>query len=411
MVALGLAVLVAATLLGADPAPAAEPQSGRYRRTAPELSAEQRRRIEELEAIGYVSGSLPIARSGVTRHIEARTSPGLNLYTAGHAAEAVLMDMEGRSLHRWRKSFREVWPDHPWRDHPTTGWWRRVHLLPGGELLAIFAGRGVIKLDAGSNLIWAIELGAHHDLEVMPDGTIYLLTRKAHMVPRVNARLPISEDFITVLAPDGRVIRDLSVLRAVERSDFARIWEATLPRAGDVFHTNSLRVLDGRLAKDAPAFAKGNVLTSLLNLNVILVIDLEEERVVWWHQGDFKAQHDPQILANGNLLLFDNRGRAGASSVQELDVPSMELRWIYRGSEEQPFFSDTCGTAQRLPSGNTLMTESDGGRAFEVTPDGEVVWEFYVPHRTGATGELIATLFELERLPPDLSIDWAEGNP
>jgi hypothetical protein len=43
------------------------------------------------------------------------------------------------------------------------------------------------------------------------------------------------------------------------------------------------------------------------------------------------------------------------------------------------------GGAQRLPNGNTLITESDKGRAFEVTREGEIVWDFYNPD-TGSEG-------------------------
>jgi hypothetical protein len=37
--------------------------------------------------------------------------------------------------------------------------------------------------------------------------------------------------------------------------------------------------------------------------------------------------------------------------------------------------------ADRLPNGNTLIVESDAGRAFEVTAEGEIVWEFLNPDR------------------------------
>ena len=59
---------------------------------------------------------------------------------------------------------------------------------------------------------------------------------------------------------------------------------------------------------------------------------------------------------------------------------SGEVVWRYQGTKEDPFFSETCGTAQRLPNGNTLITESNEGRAFEVTREGETVWEYFVPH-------------------------------
>ena len=63
-------------------------------------------------------------------------------------------------------------------------------------------------------------------------------------------------------------------------------------------------------------------------------------------------------------------------------------------------------TSQRLPGGNVLVTESDNGRAFEITPDGDVVWDFYNPHRAGDDDEFIATLFEVLRLPVEA---WRPG--
>ena len=43
------------------------------------------------------------------------------------------------------------------------------------------------------------------------------------------------------------------------------------------------------------------------------------------------------------------------------------------------FFSPYMGSVQRLWNGNTLICESAFGRLFEVTPDGDVVWEFVIP--------------------------------
>jgi len=55
------------------------------------------------------------------------------------------------------------------------------------------------------------------------------------------------------------------------------------------------------------------------------------------------------------------------------------------------------------------MTESDNGRAVEVTPDKEIVWEYYNPHRAGENDEFIASVMEMIRLKPDFPIDWADG--
>ena len=93
----------------------------------------------------------------------------------------------------------------------------------------------------------------------------------------------------------------------------------------------------------------------------------------------------------------------------EYDPTNMDIAWMYVGSNEHPFFTGAGGANQRLPNGNTLITESDYGRAFEVTPAGEIVWEYFNPARAGQTGGLIATIFEMTRLPADFPLDWLEG--
>ena len=93
-----------------------------------------------------MGGSQPAGEvANVTRHDRQRVSPGFNFYTSGHAPEAVLMDMDGSVLHRWRYDFLDIWPDYPrgWL-HTGAGFWRRAHLYENGDILAIFEGMGII---------------------------------------------------------------------------------------------------------------------------------------------------------------------------------------------------------------------------------------------------------------------------
>ncbi|MCZ6784416.1 MAG: hypothetical protein O7G30_14030, partial [Proteobacteria bacterium] len=55
-----------------------------------------------------------------------------------------------------------------------------------------------------------------------------------------------------------------------------------------------------------------------------------------------------------------------------------EVVWSYDGGDE-PFFTKQRGSSQRLPNGNHLVAVSNEGEAFEVAPDGEVVWRFWNP--------------------------------
>lgn len=55
-------------------------------------------------------------------------NPALVSYTSGHGPEAILIDMEGRELHRWRRSFEDAF-DAPEEPHANQEWWRRGSLL------------------------------------------------------------------------------------------------------------------------------------------------------------------------------------------------------------------------------------------------------------------------------------------
>jgi hypothetical protein len=45
-----------------------------------------------------------------------------------------------------------------------------------------------------------------------------------------------------------------------------------------------------------------------------------------------------------------------------------------------------------------LITESDQGHIFKVTPKKNIVWEYYNPYRTGEQNQLIATVMGAMRI-------------
>ncbi|HEY5623161.1 MAG TPA: aryl-sulfate sulfotransferase [Gammaproteobacteria bacterium] len=58
---------------------------------------------------------------------------------------------------------------------------------------------------------------------------------------------------------------------------------------------------------------------------------------------------------------------------------SNQIVWIYNARSGQNFFTHIGGGAQRLPNGNTLITSESEGQLFEVTPEGELAWEYINP--------------------------------
>tara|TARA_R110001592_G_scaffold271184_1_gene537686 strand:- start:1630 stop:2796 length:1167 start_codon:yes stop_codon:yes gene_type:complete len=374
------------------------------------LTAEQRAAMEALDAIGYLSGSTPAsAQTGVVYWDEARAAEGYNLYTSGHDTGATLLSMSGEVVHTWSHPFDPNWliDGKPVREeHPGLPFWRRAYLLPDGDLLALFEGLGIVCLDRNSQVRWVQLNRAHHAVDVQASGELYTLTFAARMIPELHDTKPIRDDYVTVLNPAGEELRRVSLWACFEGSPFESLVHDRRQRHGDIFHTNSIYVLRGDEGVTHPEFRAGRVLVSIFYLDTIALLDLDVERVVWAKQGPYRFQHDAKLLPGGSLLLFDNNGLGGASRVLEFDVEEMALRWQYPKDSARTLYSPTCSTAYRLSNGNTLMTESDNGRALEVTPAGEIVWEFRNPNRAGEEDEFVATLFDVQRIPSADVENW-----
>jgi outer membrane protein assembly factor BamB len=360
--------LVACSEGSVDPAPAAPSDA----------------EIARLEALGYVDFA-GAARggdaAGVGLHDTSRAHAGYSLFTYPALARAELVDEGGRVIRSWQGT--------------VPGKWERALLSGDGHLLVAASEeavgqpgsarrRVILKLAPDGGQVWRRVLPAHHYVAPRQDGTLATLTRRLR---RDDDEARLLDNGIALLDPDGELLDERSVL------DMLRARPDVLvprPRVGaegtpipDLLHANYLHWLaDPALAARDPFYAEGRVLVTLRNQDAVVLLDWERGEAVWaWGPGELSAPHDASLLADGHLLIFDNRPGEGASRIVELDPLTREIVWQYRAPEPGEFASDTRGTVQRLANGNTLIGESNAGRAFEILPDGEIVWEYWVPHR------------------------------
>jgi hypothetical protein len=101
----------------------------------------------------------------------------------------------------------------------------------------------------------------------------------------------------------------------------------------------------------------------------------DDGRVRCGDPGVMNHQHNPQWLGPGRVLVADSENDR-----------VVELRRTDDGWEETWTLANAGGLrlqwprdADRLPNGNTLVTDSLNRRIFEVTPGGEVVWSYATP--------------------------------
>ncbi len=381
--------------------------------------------LKQLQTLPYLQGTYKARKdTNVTIKQKETVHNGLNVYNSAHDSAAYLVNMEGKVVHKWTYAFDKAFPDVPedldiwynqkhWRKS-----WRRIHLYDNGDLLAIWEGNGLIKLDKDSRLLWARKDMFHHDIEVTSNGNIYVLNRRLKTFPDFNNNKPILEDLITILDPEGNLLETHSIVKMLLNSDYTELINH-VPQIGDCFHTNTIEVLDGKFTNKSGIFKNGNILLSMRMFDTIAIADIKSEKIVWAERpGFWKKQHHPTLLNNGNMLLFNNiyaeKGKDGydASSVIEFEPLSMKIHWEYKGTKKIRFFSEHSGSNQRLSNGNTIIAESAPGIAFEVDPTGKKVWEFVNPNRTGPKNQYTPTLYELIRIEPERSkrLKWVNLN-
>lgn len=386
-------------------------------------------RIRQLETLGYTAGTEPMpTRFGVVRYDPDRAYNGFTLVLSSHTTEARLIDMTGNVHHTWTYDPDAPWPSFEGRDNPIAGeentfemrrYFHRAHLYPNGDLLAMMYAFGLLKLDKDSKILWRASGPVHHDMEVQPDGTIYALYRLAGMMPDFHPSKVVLDEFIAIYTPEGEMTRKVSILSALRNSDFSPSLK-TARRHGELFHSNAVKVLDGRFADRNPNFKAGNVLTSLRQTDMVCIVDMDTEKVVWSLTGMWRAQHDPRFTDAGTMTVFDNRGVAHllpgnpghlGSRIIEFNPLTQEIVWVFTGDNETQLWSQLAGSAVRLPNGNTFINETRRGRYIEITPDKQVVWEYINPHQTGPNLEYIADLYDVLRYPPEAVSGWLGESP
>jgi hypothetical protein len=355
-------------------------------------------------------------RGGVSENDVGQTYNGYTLFASADGPRAYLIDMTGRIVHEWSLPYSKIWNHGAAVKDPIADkfiFWRHVMLFPNGDLLAVYEcwadhpyGYGLVKIDRDSRPIWSFLDRVQHDVEVGSDGRIYALSHR--YTDSVEPGLPVLatthyEDFVNVLSPDGVLLRQVSMLKAFANSPFKRI--IGLQRNSfDPLHTNDLTPVSAAWARRLAPSGADDVLVSFRNLDSLALVDLESSKITWVMRGPFARQHCSDVLPDGNITLFDNLGdmaHGAGSRVMEFQPSPFRLLWEFPGNSGKSLDSLVLGCAQRLPNGNTLITEGEGARLLEVTPADRIVWQYRSPFRLGDKKQFVPVIFSGLRYAPD----------
>lgn len=348
-------------------------------------------------------------QGGVTRNNPNKSFGGYTLFTAfdGSKCAHFLMGMDGEIVQEWYIPASRILPQKSESIYEAGDeWtcWQGKHLYANGELVTNMTGGGfpheigTIRLDRNSNVIWSLLGQTHHDVHLGSDGLLYIPSIRYHgrdeggpfriHLPGGDTYYwgtPVEENRVLVVSPAGDVLEDRSVLEAFSGSEYRGLFSInfkknlSLPQSDDPTHLNNVELIKEDWARHYAGIEPGDIMVSLRNVSTLAIIDKKTNLVKWTLNGPFIRQHDPDLLPNGNILLFDNWGapeEVGRSRVIEIDPRNQQIVWQYAGTVDKPLFSLIRGSQQLLPNGNVLITEPEGGRILEVTRDKEVVWEY-----------------------------------
>jgi hypothetical protein len=328
----------------------------------------------------------------------------------------------------------------------------QIELPPGGSGAA--KGKGPATGKGKQETERVASLRQHHDWQradfpagyyspgVSPGlqpGKTLVLTHTNRVAPAVAPDVVLEDDRILELDGTGKILWEWVISDHVEefRLDGPARRVLSQTKAGSVpfdwMHLNSATYVGPNQWFDAgdQRFHPNNVIISSRAASIVAIV-ARDGRIVWQIGPDFLTspelrairqiigQHHAHLIpkglpGEGNMLIFDNGGASGygnptptspdgkgiysrpTSRVLEIDPVTLKLVWSYTSAT---FFATNISGAQRLANGNTLITEGPSGRIFEVTPAGDIIWE-YVHPATGAAAakSRTAPVYRAYRLP------------
>jgi hypothetical protein len=355
-------------------------------------------------------------------------------WTPGREGGTVLIDMNGKLLKEWPGI-------HAFPAKILPGGF--IMGYQGYDGFGEESSKRLVQLDWHGNVIWKYDLtGQEHDFQregnpvgyfvpgmvpkVKEGKTLTLVYKRTVDEPKISPH-PLTDTSFQEITWEGKVIWEWTQLDHFDELELSQETQNTMyrfPSGGDWSHINNMAVLGPNQWFDGgdQRFHPDNIIYESRVLCIIAIIDKKTGKLVWKVGPDYTktpalkrleqiiGPHHAHMIpkglpGEGNILVFDNGGYAGYgnpnpgsptgmlnalrdfSRVIEFNPITLEVVWEYSmrsiGSlpriEGHKFYSPYLGGVQRLPNGNTLITESSSGRSFEVTQEKEIVWEYVSP--------------------------------
>ena len=319
-----------------------------------------------------------------------------------------LIKRDGTVIARWQVRFFDIFADASHATYPPETNWNvdtdGALILPDGSVVFNFEYAGLVKLDRCGQVVWSLAKSTHHSVETAEYGGFWVPGRQyltEGTSPFPPFRTPFLADTIMHISDDGELLAEILVpelfyenhLEALLTATGESFWAdwAEIQWDGEILHLNKIEELTSDIAEDFPMFEAGDLMLSLREHNLILVVDPDTRKIKWWKTGPWIRQHDPEFRPGGDIIVFNNNifrnvwehetevtrpSVERVSNIIQVDPVSNDYNVIYGGKEGQEMLSVIRGKHEVTASGGLLITEFEGGRVFETDSAGRTVWEY-----------------------------------
>lgn len=257
------------------------------------------------------------------------------------------------------------------------------NFLPGNRILVLNSLTPELINYCG-DLIARYRIGVfHHDVDVTPWGTAMGLM--SYPYKTIDGEVYNCDAIVEFSLSSGRIVFSLPedvFIYPEDKCPICLYFKVKGAKTLDWTHSNAI------------VFSQDykSIYVSVRNLNRIYCISYPDGMVRWvmGDGGDFGAglfahQHEPEIIGEGEMLVFDNGYHRddGSSYSRVVKIKfdksgkSARLLWHYR--ERPDFFTIIGGDANQLPDGTILITDSMNGRIIEVDASGQILWKLQLP--------------------------------
>jgi len=241
----------------------------------------------------------------------------------------------------------------------------------------VVGGESFFKMDNNSKLIWInTNIEAHHSLELDHENNIWISGRRLYSkLPELidNENTEFLDDLIMKLNPEnGEVLFEKSVIQILKDNDLYDLVFKNGNYEIDPIHLNDVQPS----LTDSDYWKKGDLLISSRHLSTIILYRPTSNKVLWYKQGPWLNQHDPDFLDGNKISVFGNQVYRGDME-EEIKLPyEVNSVFVYdfeTDSVTEPYktFLEfekiktiTEGRSEILSNGDLFVEETNKGRIF-----------------------------------------------